>query len=164
MIDHRTYCVEDLAHPLLTRGVRGPRSVSGGLTLGSSSPTRHHSILGPHDPIPSQIGDLRPRATMTEKQLGNSVVHGRQITFAITGNDSITGYLGGLDNDSFLVLVAEKGGVRPHLICRRSSPFQELHPASTLSEELHLTSLEAVLTPFRKWVRESLLGNTTKSR
>lgn len=102
---------------------------------------------------------------MTEKQLGGSVIYGRQITFAITGEDPITGYLAGLDGDSFLVLVVESGVVRPHLIRRSASPFQEMHPASTLAEESHLESLETFLTPFRKWVRESLLGrDAPKSR
>lgn len=102
---------------------------------------------------------------MTEKQLGGSVLHGRQITFAITGSDPITGYLGGLDSDSFLVLVVEDGSVRPHLVSRHASPFQELHPASTLSDEPSLDYLEAVLVPFRKWVRETLLGkDAPKSR
>jgi hypothetical protein len=102
---------------------------------------------------------------MTEKQLGGSVIHGRKITFAITGADSITGYLGGLDDTSFLVLVVGRNFVRPHLVSRSASPFQELHSAATLATEPHFESLESVLVPFRKWVRESLLGkDAPKSR
>lgn len=102
---------------------------------------------------------------MTEKQLGNSVVHGRKISFTIAGDYVITGYLGGLDDDSFLVLVVRDDRVCPHLVSRRDTLFQQLHSASTLSEEPHMELLEAVLVPFRKWVRETLLGkDAPKSR
>ena len=114
----------------------------------SVTPVRH---------IPRAGDSERRKVTMTEKQLGNSVRHGRKITFARQDAEPITGYLAGLDHDSFLVLCPETKGVRQHLLNRHATPWQEIHPESTLAEEQHCAALEEVLKPFRKWVCENLL-------
>jgi hypothetical protein len=95
---------------------------------------------------------------MTEKQLGNSVLHGRMITFAQVNADPITGYLAGLDDDYFLVLVPDSDGVLHYLLKRDVIPWKEIHVKSTLREEAYREALESILEPFRKWVRETLLG------
>jgi hypothetical protein len=98
---------------------------------------------------------------MTEKQLGNAVLRGRKITFARTGEQPITGYLGGLDSESFLVLVPELDGIRNHLLSRSASSWQELHQAATLVTETYHEQLELILEPFRKWVQEELLQRSS---
>jgi hypothetical protein len=94
---------------------------------------------------------------MTEKQLGNAVIRGRKITFARTGELPLMGYLSGWDDDSFLVLVPEVEGIRTHILQRKASPWQELHPESTLDSEKWCQEIETTLGPFRRWVQDNLL-------
>lgn len=101
---------------------------------------------------------------MTEKQLGNAAVRGRMITFARAGEQPITGYLGGLDADFFLVIMPEKDNLRTFLVNRLDSPWQEIHPEPTLDSEAHRESIEAIVGPFSAWLQDHLLNMPQKTR
>lgn len=95
---------------------------------------------------------------MSDKQFAAQVAYGRKITFEMLYDASLTGYLAGIDAEYFLVLVPVDGGITSHLLRREASHRQVLHSQSTLESEECFPALENIIGPFRKWVRENLLG------
>lgn len=95
-----------------------------------------------------------------EKQLARTVTDGRQVTFVCKESRSLTGYLGGWDEEHLLVISPSKvgDGVKIVLLAREAVLWKELHAAPTLDGELYREQIETVVLPFRRWVNENLLG------
>lgn len=78
-----------------------------------------------------------------DRQIIQSVRHGRRCTFRPIDNDEITGYIAGIERFHYFVLSVEGGVVRQHLI-HKSCPVIELHAGSTF--ELETEDIRAALT------------------
>ncbi len=98
--------------------------------------------------------------SMTERQLFQSVVEGRKITFHIFDSDSVCGYLAGIDSERFFILEPTDGGFSQKFVSRagNGTPVFEIHEkAAYTSEACHL-EMEQIIAPCRGWISNNVRG------
>lgn len=96
---------------------------------------------------------------MHEKQLAQTVKYGRKVTFQLFDGDPVTGYLAGMDDRYFLMLVPGKDGFRKVCVAYSGSPSFELHADNSYADEPHYAAMEEIIGPFRGFVSNRMLGS-----
>lgn len=97
---------------------------------------------------------------MTERQLFQSVVEGRKITFHILDSDSVCGYLAGIDSERFFILEPNDRGFSQKFVSRTGTgtPVFEIHEKAAYTEEACRTEMEQIIAPFRGWISNNVRG------
>lgn len=83
---------------------------------------------------------------MSRKQLTRTVLDGRKVTMSFPSQESLTGYLCGMDDFHWLLVTPE---VKKHLVHKGAPQTVSLHDEPTYEQERQRESLEAVVEPFR---------------
>ena len=109
----------------------------------------------------------RPNKThsMTERQLASAVRQGRILTFRIVDEDFIIGYLAGIDDEAYFVLIPAKDGVSPpvkSIIFKTQLQMIDLGEQSFL-EEPTVELMKPIVKPFRDWVNKEFFGEETRN-
>lgn len=89
---------------------------------------------------------------MSVKQLAQTVRYGRKVTFLVFDGDPITGYLGGMEDEYFLVLSPTEDGFEKWVLNRSGNPAFRLHTTATYEKEPQREAMEEIIGPFRGWV------------
>jgi hypothetical protein len=114
------------------------------------------------DAAPDGVGDDLGSDQRFLKHMAYSVTKGRKLTVHVQGLEPITGYLGGLYNDSLLMLCPEWGGdrdiVRRRLISRAHISMMDLHDESTYSQEPLHDQMDNTISGLRAALMKSTLG------
>jgi hypothetical protein len=95
---------------------------------------------------------------MSDKQLSQTVKYGRKITFQVFDGEPVVGYLAGMDEHYFLVLIPQKDGFRKVCVARLGCPSFELHPEASYVNEPHHDQMEEIIQPFRSWLVNRVLA------
>jgi hypothetical protein len=97
----------------------------------------------PNPPSP----DFRMRA----RQLASTVRQGRKILFSVLDEEPVIGYLAGMDEDTYFVVVPEtdKDEVHKVLLSRQSILLFQLFDERTFQEEPLYEKMNAIVKPFR---------------
>lgn len=74
---------------------------------------------------------------MTERQLVQAVRQGRKVTLLIIDYDPVSGYLGGWDDERWMVVSPDDGGVRVHLILKSATVDVHIHEDGSYRQEPH---------------------------
>jgi hypothetical protein len=106
----------------------------------------------PSAPSRTSPAEQADRKRMSTRQLAQTVRYGRLVTFLIFDGDPITGYLGGMDEDSFLVLVPGTKSYEKWVINRSGNPAYKLHDESSYEGEPTRDAMEEIIAPFRGYV------------
>lgn len=105
-------------------------------------------------------------APMSLKQLGRTVLDGRKVTWYVLGVGDITGYLAGIDDDSWFVLEptekTEKK-VRRRIIQKGLCPALEIHDHRTYDEEPLREEMERQISRFRTYLKNQVFHDRNRS-
>lgn len=98
--------------------------------------------------------------TMTEKQLLQSVVEGRRITFHVFDSDPVSGYLAGMDTERLFILEPNQDGFSQKFVSRTGSgtPVFEIHAKPAYDDEACHSQMEQIIAPFRGWISNNVRG------
>lgn len=102
--------------------------------------------------------------TMSLKQLFGSVRNGQRITFTIFDAEEVTGYLAGLDTESFFVLEPHQDGFHKKVIRRGLSPVFHIHDDSTYDDETFHVEMDEIIHKFRTWMLSEYYSHTSSPR
>lgn len=92
---------------------------------------------------------------MSTKQLAYSVLHGKKVTATCTTGQTESGYLAGMDDYHWFVLVPDGSNVRQVLV-HKTAPHVEISTAPTYDDEDGdlLRVMEPIIRPFRDKLSE----------
>jgi hypothetical protein len=110
------------------------------------------------DPIPSPT-------RMVDKQLWQALKNGQLITFLIFDGEPVTGYLAGMDDETYFVLEPRKNQLfKKVIIQKHGTPQFEIHPDQTYNEGIpYYEEMERIIAPFRTYVLHNHLGQQGKN-
>lgn len=103
---------------------------------------------------------------MEERQLAQSVIYGRKITFLIFDGEPVEGYLAGLSDNYFYVLEPTNDveiGFRRKIVNRACNPAFEMHDEITYPNEPNHAKMDEIIRPFRGWVSKNRMVNASDS-
>jgi hypothetical protein len=103
------------------------------------------------------------RRRMSTRQIAQTVRYGRKVTFLVFDGDPITGYLAGMDEDSFLVLAPKNDGYEKWIINRSGNPAYQLHDEPTYEGESARSAMDEIIGPFRGYVMNRIFGDSRES-
>lgn len=97
---------------------------------------------------------------MTEKQLFQSVIEGRKITFHVFDGDPVSGYLAGMDMERLFILEPTTDGFSQKFVSRagNGTPVFEIHEKAVYSSEVCHLEMEQIIAPFRGWISNNVRG------
>ena len=101
---------------------------------------------------------------MVDKQLWQALKNGQLITFLVFDGDPVTGYLAGMDDETYFVLQPQKNSFFKKIIIQKhGTPQMEIHQDQTYSEELpYFEEMERIIAPFRTYVLHNHLGQQAR--
>lgn len=102
--------------------------------------------------------------SMTEKQLFQSVVEGRRITFHVFDGDPVSGYLAGMDSERLFILEPTEDGFSQKFVSRtgNGTPVFEIHEKAVYTSEACHLEMEQIIAPFRGWISNNVRGRRTQ--
>jgi hypothetical protein len=102
---------------------------------------------------------------MVDKQLWQALKNGQLITFLIFDGDPVTGYLAGMDDETYFVLQPrESHYFKKIFIQKHGNPMFEIHPENSYTEELpYFDEMERIIAPFRTYVLHNHLGQQNRN-
>lgn len=90
---------------------------------------------------------------MTDRQIAASVFFGRKITLWPLDQDSVHGYVAGMDRFNIFMLVPrDDGTIEQYIVHKGSTPLIELHMEKTVDTEPQplRRELKKIIFPFRR--------------
>ena len=101
---------------------------------------------------------------MTEKQLLQSVVEGRRITFHVFDSDPVSGYLACMEMERLFNQDPTKEGFSQKFVSRTGSgtPVFEIHEKAVYTDETFHSQMEQIIAPFRGWISNNVRGRRTQ--
>lgn len=105
------------------------------------------------------------RSDVRDAQIRYAVRYGRKCTFYPIDNTEVTGYVGAVDGECYLVLTVQDGTV-VHRLIHTSCPVIELHPEATLDTESAdvKKKLLEIVSPTRKWFERQTRNPRTEKQ
>jgi hypothetical protein len=110
-------------------------------------------------------GSIPSPTRMVDKQLWQALKNGQLITFLIFDGEPVTGYLAGMDDETYFVLQPRKNELfKKVIIQKHGTPQFEIHPDQTYNEDLpYFDEMERIIAPFRTYVLHNHLGQQNKN-
>lgn len=97
---------------------------------------------------------------MTEKQIMQSVLDGKRVTFSVFESEPVIGYVAGMDTERFFVLQPTMNGrsFARLFVARAGSgtPLFQIHEGSTYQDEPCVDEMESIIAPFRDWISHNV--------
>lgn len=102
---------------------------------------------------------------MVDKQLWQALKNGQMITFLIFDGDPVTGYLAGMDDETYFVLQPRGTEFFKKIIIQKhGTPQLEIHQDSTYHEAIpYFDEMEKIIAPFRTYVLHNHLGQQNRN-
>lgn len=102
---------------------------------------------------------------MVDKQLWQALKNGQLITFLIFDGEPVTGYLAGMDDDTYFVL--EPRGTsyfKKIFIKKHGNPMFEIHQENSYTEDIpYFDDMERIIAPYRTFVLHNHLGQQNRN-
>lgn len=102
---------------------------------------------------------------MVDKQLWQALKNGQLITFLVFDGDPVTGYLAGMDDETYFVLEPQKNSFfKKKFIKKYGNPMFEIHPEHSYTEDIpFFEEMEKIIAPFRTYVLHNHLGQQSRN-
>jgi hypothetical protein len=116
----------------------------------------------------SRTADLEPSLSptrMVDKQLWQALKNGQLITFLIFDGDPVTGYLAGMDDETYFVLEPRKNEFFKKIFIKKyGNPMFEIHAEHSYTEDIpYFDEMEKIIAPFRTYVLHNHLGQQNRN-
>jgi hypothetical protein len=95
---------------------------------------------------------------MSLSQLGRSVLRGQRITAWLHDDGAVTGYLAGMDDDTWFILQPDGERVRQYLVPIGSSLVLEIHTERTYDLEPQKREMEKIIIHLRTWFSKNVFA------